>query len=346
MGAVREDGDPLAQRDAAAAREAWFGEVAASLNGLEVYAMAIVAIDARSGKVLAATTKANEIAGGSLPARLGDLVEDGTIARPDLHRLARHLGQLPTSSGVGPKGRDSSDGWTDRLRIYRQGAEPRDLRLEVIVHRRTGIDAAVAIATVWPEDEPAGPAPVPAGDLDDLWAVYDADYVMVASDPGFADLSIEPQSQLGTLAWMYVHPDDVPAVQPLVAAVLAGHLRTVRYSARLRARGGRWLPANVEVRRLDTAGGPQLLVVARYIDEARRVIPPGLLSAREVVVVEGLFDGLRVSQIAEQDGVAVKTIRNQLAAIYRKLAVAGQLELLGSYHRPARPDPQAAKPGR
>ena len=41
----------------------------------------------------------------------------------------------------------------------------------------------------------------------------------------------------------------------------------------------------------------------RVVDRSRRLIPPGLLSQRETSVVAALFDGRRVTQIAEDDGV-------------------------------------------
>ena len=335
---------PVEEREAPAGpgaaneRAAWFRSIAASIERLDVYGMAIVAIDTRSGRFLAATSTARDLCGGSLPPQLADLVDDGLIARPDLDRLVRHLGRRDPQATGDTTRDESSRSWSDALRLRRRESAPFDLRLEVIVHSRPSIAAEAAIVTVWHDDATSSPGEPPSV-LDELWALYDADYRMVAADPGFSDLSIEPRSQLGTLAWLYVHPDDVPAVQPLVAAVMAGHLRTVRYSARVRARGGRWLAAHVDVRRLEAADGPQLMVVTRYIDETRRTIRPGVLSARELVVVDALFAGLRVGQIADQEGVAVKTVRNQLAAIYRKLDVTGQLDLLGSYHRPADREP-------
>ena len=147
---------------------------------------------------------------------------------------------------------------------------------------------------------------------------------------------------LGTTRGGLLTLDDVPAVQPLAGDVMAGRLRTVSYSARLRAKGGRWLPTEIEVRRLEGVDGPLLLVIARYVNVARRMIHPGQLTARQLSVTAGLFDGLRVAQIAERHGVAVKTIRNQLAAIYDKLDVTGQVELLATYHRPPQPHPRAA----
>ena len=139
--------------------------------------------------------------------------------------------------------------------------------------------------------------------------------------------------------WASVSGGDGDA-EPFVQ-VLDGGPATVLPTTSLVARP---LPTELEVRQLVTHDGPQLLVIARYVNSARRQIQVGALSRRELAIVGSLFDGLRVSQIAEEHGVAVKTIRNQLAAVYRKLEVGGQVELLATHHRPAQPEPSLTRP--
>lgn len=323
---MRGEGDPSAR---------WFGELAASLERLEVYGMAIVVIDVSDGRILGATTAAAELFGGPLPSTMADLLDEGAISRPDLSRLDRKM--RATRVAGSETGGESSAPWSDQLRIHRRGQDSQDLRLEVIVHHRAALDASAAIVTVWPADHDGQNTDRAEGDLDDIWVIYDSALRMVAADPVFADLGIDPLSQLGAMAWMYAYPDDIPEPQRLVDQVLAGRLRTAQYSCRLRARSGNWVDTNIEARRLVTADGPCLLVVARYVNPTRRSIPMGALTASQLRAVDGLFDGLRVAQISERDGLAVKTVRNHLAAAYARLDVAGQLELLSTYHRPGRP---------
>ncbi|MEZ5139734.1 MAG: LuxR C-terminal-related transcriptional regulator [Acidimicrobiales bacterium] len=320
----------------------WFADLAGTLPRLEVYGMSIVVFDVATGALVGATSGARALVESELPRHLAELVHDGTIARPDLRRLRSHLETWHRLDDLEREGHESTHSWTDQLRIHRPGAGPLDLELEIVVHRRADLDAEAAVVTLWAGDERQARAHESTRDLGDLWGLYDSHWRMIAADPSFADIDIDPRSQLGVMAWLYVHPDDVPAVQPLAAEVMAGRLRTVSYSARLRAKGGRWLPTEIEVRRLEGVDGPLLLVIARYVNVARRMIHPGQLTARQLSVTAGLFDGLRVAQIAERHGVAVKTIRNQLAAIYDKLDVTGQVELLATYHRPPQPHPRAA----
>lgn len=283
--------------------------------------MAIVVVDVTGGRILGASSAAEELVGTPLPPTLSDLVEAGAISRPDLGRLERRM--------------RTSEAWSDELRVHRRGRDPLALHLEVIVHHREALGASAAIVTIWPADREAVASP--AGERTDIWAVYDDGLRMIAADPAFADLGIDPVSQLGAMAWMYAHPDDIPGPQRLVAELVAGRLRTTRYSVRLRGRTGGWLDADVEVRRLVAADGSLLVVIARYVDHRRRAIPVGALTASQLRAVDGLFEGLRVAQIAERDSVAVKTVRNHLAAAYARLEVTGQVELLRTYHPPAGP---------
>lgn len=297
----------------------WFAALVGSLPGLSVYGLGILVVDLGTGEILGATPTVEPVLGAAVPATVDGLVEGGLVARPDLRRLRRQ----------------TRDSWRDEVRVHPPDGPARLVHLEVAVHRH-GSGAAAAVVTLWPADEEPD---LRVGDhverLDDIWALYDDELRMIAADPAFADLGIDPRSHLGSVAWLYLHPDDIPRIEPLVAGVLDGSERTARYSARLRARDGGWIRAEIEIRRLEAADGPQFIIVCRYVNDARRAIGPDVLTPTQVAVVVDLFDGLKVGQIAERRGIAVKTVRHHLAAVYRRLEVSGQGELLATYHRPA-----------
>lgn len=82
--------------------------------------------------------------------------------------------------------------------------------------------------------------------------------------------------------------------------------------------------------------GTILVGQGQLLPSGRMPLPTSLLSERELAILSSLHDGMRVAMIAERDKVSPKTIRNQLSAIYAKLGVTGQEELLRTYARPGR----------
>jgi DNA-binding CsgD family transcriptional regulator len=123
---------------------------------------------------------------------------------------------------------------------------------------------------------------------------------------------------------------------PWIDRLVDGELEFVEYTARVITHVGSWTPAHCELRRLLSVDGDATIAVTlTLVGDFKETIAEGVLTPREVAVVAALFDGRRVPQIAAHDGVSVKTLRNQLTAVYRKLGVADQGELLEAYHRPA-----------
>ncbi|MBV9947088.1 MAG: response regulator [Myxococcales bacterium] len=68
---------------------------------------------------------------------------------------------------------------------------------------------------------------------------------------------------------------------------------------------------------------------------AARAVEWKLLSAREQEVLTHLLDGRRVAQIARALFVSHHTVRNHLKAVFRKLDVHSQSELLARFRPPA-----------
>lgn len=313
--------------------EEWHGDLRASTHALADAHVAMVVFDPLTGRVLAATDAVAALLGRGLPAQAGDLVEAGLVARPDLRAIVDHLAAWRALDDIEGGGRESSHAWSTRLRAHTPTG-PVDLAIEILHHRRPAIAAEAAVVTLHVGQPRAIDAPNAAGISERFWMVYDHQMRILAADPRMAQLGLAPEAQVGLLAALTVHPEDVPSVVPLVGAVLNERAEVAHYSVRLRADHG-WVRVQVELRRLLSPDGPVLVGAVQPLPSARRPIPAGALTPREAEVVRSLFDGLRVSTIAERDGVAVKTIRNQLAAVYRKLDVGGQEALLGAFTRPA-----------
>ncbi len=70
-------------------------------------------------------------------------------------------------------------------------------------------------------------------------------------------------------------------------------------------------------------------------DRTRRLVHS--LTAREREVVELLYDGATVAEIAARFGVAQTTVRTQVKAILRKFEVGSQLAAVAAYDRYLRP---------
>jgi PAS domain S-box-containing protein len=83
---------------------------------------------------------------------------------------------------------------------------------------------------------------------------------------------------------------------------------------------------------LEAAGIAQRV---RRLPDLNRLPEVNELSTRQLEVLTRLLDGQRVSTIAAEMFVSPSTIRNHLAAIYRKFGVHSQAELLAYVNRPA-----------
>lgn len=315
----------------------WIAGLVRALGPLEGFGRGLMVVDLADGRIVAVTEAMTDLLGRPAPAFVGDLVEVGAVARPDLRRLAERYRAWMRLDDVESAGADSTYGWSDSLVINVAGHGSQRVNVEIAIERRPSARAAAALVTCWSDTDAADPIEVDRVEqLPDLWGLYDADLTMIAADPAARVHGIDPAALLGTSVWMYGHPDDLPRAMPRLLDLRDGRVDVVHYSVRVRARHGRWLPIDVEARRLESADGPRLLLRARYVNDRRREIVAGRLTPRQMLLVDGLFDGLRVTQLAERHGLAVKTVRNHLAAAYRTLGVTGQVELLETHHRPDR----------
>lgn len=308
----------------------WFAEVRATLGADHLASTPIVAIDVTSGAVVGSTAAADLLVDGPL-RQVRDLTARGAVAAPDVERL-RH--RVQTWEVPRHPTEEQARTFTDQLRIHGpQG--PQVAHLSITQHRRPRVGGELLLITLERAD-PLGPLPMDRTNGPDVLAgLMDRETRILAADPGFRVLWADPQAVVGTLASVLTHPEDLAEVLPVAHLLYSGRLDRVAYTVRLAADDGRWVPIHVEARRMLTADDFLIGTTNRVVDRSRRLIPPGLLSQRETSVVAALFDGRRVTQIAEDDGVSVHTVRNQLKSIYRKLDTSGQADLLSLYHRPA-----------
>lgn len=315
----------------------WLAALAASIGALSPTGLRALVVEPVSGRIVAATDAVVDLL-GPVPPTVQGLVEEGLVARPDLDRLQAHLEAWRVVDDLEGRGRESAHTWTDSLRVHPPDGPDVALELSVVHHRRSTGEAVTITLTA---GEPVGGPTSSAENLGEFWTVFDVEMRIIAEDPRVAQLGLDPHAMVGVMSTVITHPEDIPGPLPLVIDVIEGTRPAADYTVRVATSDGRWVPLDTQLRRLVTADGIILIARHRLTAGSRQVIPAGVLSARELEVVSGLFDGLRVGALADRDQVSVGTVRKQLASVFRKLGVSGQAELLASYHRP---DPRPAGP--
>jgi DNA-binding CsgD family transcriptional regulator len=319
--------------------EQWLADVAQTIDENTFAATPIIAVDVTTGRVLGQTDAAVALLGCEVPDRIEDLLALGIMARPDVDALRRRVAgvsALPALPGL--VGNEAAHSWSTQVRVHPPGGASRPVELHVAHHRRPGLGAEVLWVTLIPvtAHEDAAPAPTEVTGGLRFTSILDRQARIVATGPEARALWKDLESLSGKVATAMTHPEDLPVVLPAANAVFTGMVDRASYTARLAVDGGRWVALRVDVERVISGNDHLLVMRNEVIDETRRTVPVGVLSAREFAVVVALFDGLRINQVAARDGVAPKTVRNQLVSAYRKLGVSGQEELLRTYHRPNR----------
>lgn len=340
LGAVGTDSHTATAAPLAGAEQeppiAWHEQVVASLTAPGSRPVPMLAIDPRSGAIVASTPACHRYVDPTTVAHVDDLVATGVVARPDLDRLrartAAALGRIDRSAGA-----ETAEAWEERFRAHLPTGSV-DLVVDLVLHHRWRYASELIIATIQEADAATGTSPDPAAlaARGPLHTVYDRDARIVAIDPGWSVLYRSPERLVGTLAALLIHPSDLSKILPVAHELFAGRISRCSYDVRIAADDGSWVPIHVDLQTLASGSDDDRFVLATqtFVRTDQALIVPGTLSVRETEVVGALFDGLKVAQIAERDGVSVHTVRNQLKSIFRKLDVAGQAELLERYHRP------------
>lgn len=316
--------------------EQWRIDLCASTLTLAGDEVAMVVADPLDGRIIVTSPALGAMLGRNVE-RVEDLVEIGFVARPDLDEITRHLAAWRALDAIEGHGRETMHAWSTELSVHARGASHR-VRLDILHHRRPQIAAEAVVATLR-----AGAADVEApppndfgvGIDDRFWLVYDGQMRILGADPRMASFGVDPNDQAGAVAALTVHPADLPEAMPLVLDVVFERATVANFTVRLRTSQG-WLPTQMELRRMISPMGTILVGQGQLLPSGRMPLPTSLLSERELAILSSLHDGMRVAMIAERDKVSPKTIRNQLSAIYAKLGVTGQEELLRTYARPGR----------
>jgi len=304
--------------------EDWYAGFATSMSAVEHLLFGTLVIDPATGRAVARNRRAAELL-GNVPDSVADWVAAGVMTRPAFDELAA------LAAADGPQS------WRRDVTLHlAAGRAELTVIGAVVTHAPTGARAVVAMVFergqehIWVAMTLPDPAPL------QLQFTYDDDLRIRGIDPRMGLYWDDPRRELGAYIWVCIHPADLHLVVPWVDRLVAGELESVEYTVRVITHVGNWTPARFELRRLLSAPDAEaaIAVTLTLVGEFKDTIADGVLTPRETAVVAALFDGRRVPQIAARDGVSVKTLRNQLTAVYRKLGVADQGQLLETYHRP------------
>lgn len=180
----------------------------------------------------------------------------------------------------------------------------------------------------------------------DAVVLTNGDLVIEYVSPNATEIGGWHPSQLeGRNALELIHPEDQLLVAELLErlkrapAAAEGPVELAAIEVRAKGIGGDWVrvlaraanllddPAvNGLLVRIETAGDP---LGAAFGDHAEKLTP------REREVVRMVTDGYRVSTIARELGLAASTVRNHLSAIFHKLGVTNQSQLVERLARAA-----------
>ena len=204
-----------------------------------------------------------------------------------------------------------------------------------------------------------GASRITLGTLDHDWRFSEV------SPAATARFGWEPDAYLGTALQSVVHPDDAPLLL-LALGRATVERRGVAVGVRVRSYDGVWLPVRCEAIPLCDHNPPRIAVAMwsrdaerdRSADQraarleshlwriAREVAASGIgdaptaveawrtdplvreMSQRQLDVLRRLLRGERVPSIAQDLYLSQSTVRNHLAAIYRRVGVHSQAELI------------------
>jgi DNA-binding CsgD family transcriptional regulator len=169
----------------------------------------------------------------------------------------------------------------------------------------------------------------------EIHVAYDLDLVAVAVDPRHVEFGMDPADQIGSHGLLMAHPEDAVAVSPIARAVAAGEVEVASYTVRVAGPAGAWTNVTVTVRRFH-GDRPGVLATNVPRDVVQETIDIARLTDRELDVVAGLLAGRRPAQVADDLDVSIHTVRHQMTALFGKLGVGGQADLIQRYRLPVR----------
>jgi DNA-binding NarL/FixJ family response regulator len=186
---------------------------------------------------------------------------------------------------------------------------------------------------------------VAATATDAVARLADNGYDLLITDlrmPGNMELELlKAAASIGTLPVIVVtaYPSVPTAIEALRFAVVDYLVKPFDFEELLRA-VRRALETRKTARMLESlrtalADGGTVAQIARRAAVPTNGKPGDSLTPREREIVSALANGQRVGAIAERLGVSEHTVRNHLKAVYRKLDVHSQVELLSRWRSQA-----------
>lgn len=319
----------------------WLAVMVRAAHPLQDARFGIAVVDPRSGDIAFANAAMADLVGGEVPVHVGTLADRGLIPQADRDALA---------TIVRSPGADDLVTMV-RTRITRSSGPALAATIHAVRVRAVRGDGDVVLVVASSDEAEDGAGVQAARAQPPFWQVRflsDADGVVIAVDEQSVDG--DPQGPdigavelFGAHPFVMTHPADVPLIAPIIRALAAGEVLEAEYVVRATGRTGDWGNVRVQVCRLAGAA-PRLLVTVTPQARHVRTIEPGLLTTGELEVARALFAGRRPAQIAALRDVSVRTVRNQINAVYRKLEVANVGELTNRFSLPLRPTP--ARPRR
>jgi len=331
----------------------------ALISSLEGLPVAAILTDLRTHTFIAVNDGAAALFGS--PAR--DLVGNDVLSRIDPRdREAARSGYKVMADKV-------IDGYQAQRRIVTIDGQERAVR--VWGRRVEGSNELLGLWILVPGSEPASAVELVVAASTVVLAVTDHDWLIEYMSADADLLGVQGSELRGFPLLGLVHPSAADDFLAAAARAAADHL-AVTLLTRLRVGGEGWADRYCLMVRMCEHQPPRMGVVisagrsatavghsdntlddqvrqcalearaAQSLDAIRPLarLPRGSeLTARQTEIVALLVAGLRVPDIARLMFLSPSTIRNHLAAIYRKFAVHSQAELLASLLRASAPSP-------
>lgn len=306
-------------------QDEWLAIMVRGAERLAAVPFGLAIIDPRSGHIAYHNPAMERLAATPIPDTVAALDERGLIPKEARQQLL--------AAGRDDAGEDSCT--VVQVPVARPAGQPVDMTVYVShLHAYRGEGWVIwVVATDFDntfdvgdlEQSPDPPTP--------LQFAYDLDGVCVAADQRLVEYGLDPVAQVGGHGMLMTHPVDVPRISPAMRAVYSGESPETTYPVRAVGPAGAWTNLHCHAYRLE---GEPPLVIAELApgDPFLPLVDPSLLTGRELEVVRALFGGKRPAQIAEDHHVSIRTVRNQIASILKKLGVSSQAELTNRYTPP------------
>ncbi len=165
------------------------------------------------------------------------------------------------------------------------------------------------------------------------WVIIDARWQVRAVSTTLAAAAFATR-MLGVVMWPFVHPSVLPELIDNVRSVIRGDVLDIELVHDAARRYG-WTAARSRLRRIDSSDEPLVLwEFGPSLGTPTFTADPTAIAAldeHDIPLGVAALAGVSVAELAEHFDLAPGTVRNRLSAIYRRLGVRGQRELVERY---------------